>query len=112
MYADEIAVICQNIQDLEKFIKVFEKGTQDFSLTINIKKTCIISLKQFQKSTYKIENQKKIADEPLGIIIRNQNIEKTDKFSYLGCYVSKDQTQRKDFETCVSKASNAFNSLR
>jgi hypothetical protein len=113
MYADEIAVICQNIQYLEKFIKAFEKGTQDFGLTMNIKKTCIMSLKQFQKSTCKAKNRKEIADVPLDIIIiRNQKIEKTDEFNYLGCYVSKDQTQCKDIETRVSKTSNAFNSLR
>jgi hypothetical protein len=112
MYADDIAVMCQSIQDLEKFIKAFEKGTQDFGLTMNIKKTCTMSLKQFQKSTCKDKNRKEIDDEPIDIIIRNQKIEKTDEFNYLGCYVSKDQTECKDIETRVSKASNAFNSLR
>ena len=43
MYADDIAVMCQSIQDLEKFIKAFEKGTQDFGLTMNIKKSCVVS---------------------------------------------------------------------
>jgi hypothetical protein len=39
-------------------------------------------------------------------------LKKTDEFNYLGCYVSEDQTHCKDVETRVSKASNAFNSLR
>ena len=112
MYADDIAVMCQSIQDLEKFIKAFEKGTQDFGLTMNIKKTCIMSLKQFQKSTRKTKNRTEIDNEPFDITIRNQKIEKTEEFNYLGCYVSKDQTQCKYIETHVSKASNAFNSLR
>ena len=112
MYADDIAVMCQSIQDLEKFIKAFEKGTQDFGLTMNIKKSCVMSLRQLQKSACKTKNRAEIADGPSDINIRNQKIENTDEFNYLGCYVSKDQTQRKDIETRVSKASNAFNSLR
>jgi hypothetical protein len=113
MYADDIAVMCQSIQDPEKFIKAFEKVTQDFGLTMNIKKTCIMSLRQFQKSTGKTRNKTEIANMPSSIIIRNQKIEKVDEFNYLGCYLSKDQTQCKDIETCVStKASNTFNSLR
>ncbi|CAF3565234.1 unnamed protein product [Rotaria sp. Silwood1] len=112
MYADDIAVMCQSIQDLEKFIKAFDEITQNFGLTMNIKKTCIMSLKQFQKSTCKTKNRTEIANVPFDITIRNQKIEKAEEFNYLGCYISKDQTQSKDIETRVSKASNAFNSLR
>ena len=71
-----------------------------------------MSLRQLQKSACKTKNRAEIADGPSDINIRNQKIENTDEFNYLGCYVSKDQTQRKDIETRVSKASNAFNSLR
>ncbi len=106
MYADDIAVMCQNIQDLEKFIKTFEKVTQDFGLTMNIKKTYIMSLRQFQKSTCKTKNRIEMANVPFDITIHNQKIEKTEEFNYLGCYVAKDQTQCKDIETRVSKASN------
>ena len=112
MYVDDIAVMYQSIQDLEKFIKTFEKGTHDFGRTINIKKICVLSLKQFQKSACKTKNSAEITDGPFDINTRNQKIENTDEFNYLGCYVSKDQTQCKDSETRVSKASNAFNSLR
>ncbi|CAF2080011.1 unnamed protein product, partial [Rotaria magnacalcarata] len=34
MYAGDIAVMCQSTQELEKFIKAFEKGTLDFGLTM------------------------------------------------------------------------------
>jgi hypothetical protein len=112
MYADDIAVMCQNIQDLEKFIKAFEKVTQRFGLTMNIKKTCVMSLKQFERTTCNTKKKTEIADVPFDITIRNQKIEKVDEFNYLGCCVSKDQTQSKDIESRVSKASNAFNSLR
>ena len=71
-----------------------------------------MSLRQLQKSACKTKNRAEIADGPSDINIRNQKIENTDEFNYLECYVSKDQTQRKDIETRVSKASNAFNSLR
>ena len=111
-YADDIAVMCQNTQDLEKFIKTFEKVTQDFGLTMDIKKTCIMSLRQFQKSTCKRKNRTAIANMPYDITIRNQKIGNTEEFNYLGCCVAKDQTQCKDIETRISKASNAFNSLR
>ncbi|CAF2091991.1 unnamed protein product [Rotaria magnacalcarata] len=112
IYADDIAVMCQSTQELEKFIKAFEKGTQDFGLTMNIKKTCFMSLRQFQKSTYNSKRRTEIDHETCDITIRNQKIEKTDEFNYLGCYVSKDEAQYKDIETRVSKASSAFNSLR
>ena len=36
IYADDIVVMCQNVQDLEKFIKTFETITQNFGLTMNI----------------------------------------------------------------------------
>ena len=76
--ADGISVMRQSIQDLEKFIKAFAKDAQDFGLTMNIKKTCVMFLRQFQKSACKTKNRAEIADGPFDINIRNQKIENTD----------------------------------
>ena len=92
MYADDIVTMCQNAQDLEKFIKVFEKITQDFGLTMNIRITCIMSLKQFEKTVHNTKNETETNDIPSNITIRDQNIERLNEFNYLGCHVTSDQT--------------------
>ena len=96
MYTDEKVVLCQNAQDLEKFIKVFEKIRQDFGLTMNMKKTCIMFLRQFKKTAFKTKNKTEIANVLFDITIRNQKIEKVDEFNYLGYYVSRDEIQCKE----------------
>ena len=71
-----------------------------------------MSPKQFQKATCETKKRTEIGNIPCDITMRNQKIEIVDEFNYLGCYVTNDQKQCKDIETRVSKASNAFNSLR
>ena len=43
LHEHDIVVMCEKA-DLEKFIRSFEKVTQRFGLTTNIKKTCLMSL--------------------------------------------------------------------
>ncbi|CAF2715329.1 unnamed protein product [Rotaria sp. Silwood2] len=112
MYADDIVIMCDNPKNLEHFIKAFERVTNDFGLNMNIKKTCTMSLKQFNKTIGKHETKGKAKDVPSNIVIRDQNIETVDNFNYLGCNIANDQTQSKEIEVRLGKASNAFNSLR
>ena len=60
MYADDLVVLCNTLDDLEKFIKSFEKITQQYGLTMSVKKTCVTSQQQFEvdASTHQLRNSK------------------------------------------------------
>ncbi|CAF2121924.1 unnamed protein product [Rotaria magnacalcarata] len=113
MYADDVAVMCNNANDLEKFIKTFEKVTQEFGLTMSVKKTCIMSLKQLKEdSARRIIKDEEVDIPDIDIVIRNQKVDIVESFAYLGCFVSRDQSPEKETETRIAKASTAFNMLR
>ena len=38
LYADDLAMMCDNVIDLELFIQCFEQVTQEFGLTMSLKK--------------------------------------------------------------------------
>ena len=114
MYADDLVAMCDNILDLEIFIRCFEQVTQELGLTMSVKKTCIMSLKQLKQDlqTGKVIRNQTVDDPNISITIRSQKIETTDDFRYLGCYVANDQSIEKELETRLAKASAAFNMLR
>ena len=101
MYADDLVVLCNTLDDVEKFIKSFEKITQQYGLTMSVKKTYVMSLQHFQ------------VDQPLiSFEIRNQTIQTTDSLTYLGCIISRDQRSEPDLQLRLSKAASACNMLR
>lgn len=113
MYADDVVVMCNSTNDLEKFIKTFEKVTQTFGLTMSVKKTCIMSLKQLKEdSARRIMKSEEVDTPDIDIVIRNQKVEIVESFSYLGCFISRDQSPENETSTRIAKASKAFNMLR
>ncbi|CAF4211196.1 unnamed protein product, partial [Rotaria sordida] len=50
-YADDLAIMTESSTELEQFIQVFEIITQKYGLTMNIKKTVIMSLQQSQQES-------------------------------------------------------------
>ena len=114
IYADDLVVMCESGTDLELFIQCFEQTTQKFGLTMSVKKTCIMTLKQLEQDllTNKVTKNKEIHNAQSKITIRNEMIENVNDFRYLGCYFSRDQTLDKELETRLAKASTAFNMLR
>ena len=113
MYVDDLVTMCNNALDLEIFIQSFEKISQETGLTMNVKKTCIMSLKQLREdSTRKIIKNQEGAAPNINVIIRNKTIEMVDEFSYLGYYVTHDNSLDKEIEARLSKPSAAFNTLR
>jgi hypothetical protein len=113
MYADDLVAMCKSANDLEKFIKSFEKVTQEFGLTMSVKKTCIMSLKQLKEDAARRIIKKEEVDMPdIDIVIRNQKVDMVESFAYLGCVVTRDQSPEKETETRIAKASSAFNMLR
>ncbi|UJR18778.1 hypothetical protein I4U23_005684 [Adineta vaga] len=47
-YADDLVAISDKAVDIEHFIRTFEKVNQQCGLTMNVKKTCTMSLKQLE----------------------------------------------------------------
>jgi hypothetical protein len=68
-----------------KFIRSFEKVAQQFGLTINVKKPCLMSLKQLKEDQYrKVLKGQNVNYTCIDINIRNQKIETADSFTYFG----------------------------
>jgi hypothetical protein len=113
MYADDLVAVSDNAADIERFIRTFKRVTQQCGLTMNVIKTCIMSLKQLEVDAQsRIVKGQEVNVPSFDIVIRNVNIESVEQFSYLGCIVSRDQSMDKEIETRLAKASTAFNLLR
>ena len=114
LYADDLVITCECISDLEKFIGCFERVTQQYGLTMNTKKTCIMSLKQLKENQHRkvLLGQDVNYDNDININIRNQKIEVAETFTYLGCTITKDQQHDTEISIRLTKAANAFNMLR
>ena len=80
---------------------------------MSVKKTVIMSMEEFETDSYgKVMKQKEIHHPDPNIVIRNQKVEITDKFTYLGCGVFRDQKMDMELESRITKATAAFNMLR
>ena len=113
LYADDLVAICGTAEDLQKFIRSFEKVTQKFGLTMSIKKTCLMSLQQLKQDQHrKALKGQNVNQDDIDIIIRKQKIAMTDSFTYLGCTITNDQRHDAEISTQLAKAAKAFNMLR
>ena len=80
---------------------------------MSVKRTVIMSMNEFETdSNGKVMKQKEIRHPDPNIVIRNQKVEITDKFTYLGCGVLRDQKMDMELESRITKATAAFNMLR
>ncbi|CAF1924622.1 unnamed protein product [Rotaria magnacalcarata] len=113
LYADDLVAMCESTDDLEKFIRSFEKITQKFGLTMSVKKTCIMTLQQLKEDQHgKVLKGHEVDHPNIDINIQNQKIETVDSFTYLGCTITRDQRQDTQLEIRLAKAARAFNMLR
>jgi hypothetical protein len=77
-FANDIALIAESKEDLAQLFKAMDKTFEkELKMRINLKKTNVLVCER--------ENNTRIQ-----IKIRNQTIEKIDKFTYLGSAISKD----------------------
>ena len=66
---------------------------------MNIKETVIMSMEEFETdSNGKVMKQKEIYPPDPNIVIRNQKVEITDKFTYLNCGMFRDQKMDMELE--------------
>jgi hypothetical protein len=113
LYADDLVVMCETAVDLDKFVRSFEKVTQQFGLTMSIKKTCLMSLQQLKEDQHrKVLKGQNVNHSDININIRNQKIETADSFTYLGCTITKDQRQDTELSIRLAKVARAFNMVR
>jgi hypothetical protein len=72
-----------------------------------------MSLQQLKEDQHrKVLKGQNINHSDIDINIRNQKIETTDSFTYLGCTISKNQQQDTELSVRITKAARAFNMLR
>ncbi|CAF2069980.1 unnamed protein product [Rotaria magnacalcarata] len=110
LYTDDLVVMCETATDVEKFIKTFEKVTQQFGLTMSIKKTCLMSLQQLQENQYrKVLRGQNANYTDININIRSQKIETADALAYLDCTITNDVRQGTELSARLTKASKTFN---
>ncbi|CAF1480580.1 unnamed protein product [Didymodactylos carnosus] len=113
LYADDLVAMCETADDLETYKRPFEKVTQEFGLTMSVRKTCIMTLQQFEEDhNRKLLKDREVVFPGFDITIRNQKIETVDSFNYLGCRVTSDQRPDSGISTRLSKVATVFNMLR
>ncbi|CAF4285898.1 unnamed protein product, partial [Adineta steineri] len=113
LYADDLVVMCETTNDLEIFINTFEIITQEYGLVMSVKKTCIMTLQQYEEDQMrKVLKNLEVNHPIIDLNIRNQKIDNVDSFTYLGCNVTRDQRPDKELDIRLRKAATAFNMLR
>ena len=71
MYADDLVAMTNTFAELEHFIWIFEKVTQEYGLTMSVKKTCVMSLQQFKEINGKVIQNQEVDLPDFDITIRN-----------------------------------------
>ncbi|CAF4852839.1 unnamed protein product, partial [Rotaria sp. Silwood2] len=72
-YADDLAIMSESTTELEEFIQDFETITQKCGLTMNVKKTLIMSVKQLQQdATGRIIKGQMVNQPDFNMKIRNE----------------------------------------
>ncbi|CAF2913593.1 unnamed protein product [Rotaria sp. Silwood2] len=113
LYAVDLVAMCETAPDLATFIRTFEKVTQEVGLTMSVKKTCIMTLQQFEEDqNRKILKQNEVIFPDIDITMRNQKIKTVESFTYLVCKITRDQKSDSEINARLTKAAIAFNMLR
>jgi len=74
-YADDIAILCDDLQNLQRLLDLVNGMRQEMGLNINITKTKFMV---FSRQPY----------NDAALQINGQNIERVPCFKYLGCYLT------------------------
>lgn len=99
LYADDMVLLCDNIQGLEALVHRIDAVTQKWGMQINVAKTKILSV--VRSSTQ--------PDTP--IEIRGQVVEVVDSFTYLGSVVCSDTSLDAEITKRISSAAAAFHRM-
>ena len=113
LYADDVVSCFDNATDLKLFVGVFEEVSQEYGITMSIKKTCIMQCRQLQMdASRKLIKGKERVHPLIDITIRNDTLALVDEFCYLGCCLTHTFSFDREIEMRLEKATTAFNMLR
>ncbi|CAF2978054.1 unnamed protein product [Rotaria sp. Silwood2] len=113
LYADDVVGCFDNTTDLKLFVRIFEEVSQEYGITMSIKKTCIMQCTQLKVDTSKkIIKDEEIIHPQIDITIRNDAVAMVDEFCYLGCCFTRTFSFYHEIEMRLEKATVAFNMLR
>ena len=102
LYADDLVIICESEEGLKECIRSMEWQTQEWGLTISVKKTkCMVTDSPEKKQT-KLEE----------INIRGEGIEWVNSFQYLGSILNEDAKCTADIDRRLSLGIIKFSQLQ
>jgi len=93
LYADDATLVVHSEVHLQNLCERFAKACNDFSMTINLKKTVVMSLR---------------TSIPPRILINGSPLNVVDKFSYLGSVVNSSNNLDHEINQRIGKASTNF----
>jgi len=96
LYANDAALVAHSEVHLQNLCERFTKACNDFSMTINLKKTVVMSLR---------------TSSPPRILINGSPLNVVDKFSYLGSIVNSSNNLDNEINQRIGKASTNFRRL-
>ena len=96
LYADDAALVAHSEVHLQNLCERFATACNDFSMTINLKKTVVMSLG---------------TSSPPRILINGSPLNVADKFSYLGSVVNSSNNLDDEINQRIGKASTNFGRL-
>ncbi|VVC34843.1 Endonuclease/exonuclease/phosphatase,Reverse transcriptase domain [Cinara cedri] len=100
-FADDIAVIAENEEDLQRMLRYMEETLlNELSTKINTQKTKVLVCSRNNNITTRIHLQ------------NNQEIKQVEEFAYLGSIISKDGRSKKEIVKRICQAKIAFNKKR
>ena len=113
LYADDLTLCADNTLDLEMAIQAFEETSQRYGLTMSVKKTCVMPVRQMDvDASRRILEGKEVPPPSFNINIRSERVQTVEEFCYLGYYFTRDFSDSREIDARLAKASKAFNMLR
>lgn len=102
MYADDLVVMSDSVEKLQKMLQIIEKYCEKWEIKINGKKT------QYMEFTLRKNGEKPEASLMLG----GEVVEKVDKMKYLGVWIDSKLNPKEQINDKKVSSLRAFNKLR
>jgi hypothetical protein len=114
LYADDLALLAEDAETLQRLVSCFEKATTECGLTINVSKTKVL-ITNPDKWRGEARKKKKRNDssphEEENILIRGEKVEQVEEFTYLGSIMTESGSCTRDINQRISRAAYKFNQL-
>ncbi|XP_072933758.1 uncharacterized protein [Epargyreus clarus] len=98
-YADDTVLIASTAADLQQMVDSLEVYSSEAGLKMNVKKTKFMVISNTSHSTTRIT-------------VSGQNLERVQKYKYLGTWLNEDWNSDLEIKTRIEIARSAFNTMR